>query len=56
MPYVSDKQRKYMHAQRGKKVPAKVVDEFDAEERKKNKKEECKDAAYPNLRKLININ
>ena len=32
MPYVSDKQRGYFHAQRGKKVPASVVDEFDAAE------------------------
>jgi hypothetical protein len=30
MPYVSEAQRGYMHAQKGKKVPAKVVDEFDA--------------------------
>lgn len=30
MPYVSEAQRGYMHAQKGKKVPASVVDEFDA--------------------------
>ncbi len=41
MPYVSDKQRRYFHAQKGKKVPSEVVDEFDEKERKKNKKK-CK--------------
>jgi hypothetical protein len=30
MPFVSGKQRRYMNAQRGKAVPAKVVDEFNA--------------------------
>lgn len=30
MPYKSAKQAAYFHAQKGKKVPAAVVNEFDA--------------------------
>lgn len=30
MPYKSAKQEKFFNAERGKKVPAKVVDEFNA--------------------------
>ena len=30
MPYASAKQARYFHAQKGKKVPASVVNEFDA--------------------------
>lgn len=30
MPYKSNAQRGFMHAQKGKQVPTKVVDEFDA--------------------------
>ena len=30
MPYVSEAQRRYMNAQRGKKVEAGVVDDFNA--------------------------
>jgi hypothetical protein len=29
MPYVSDAQRKYFNAQRGKDIPANVVDEYN---------------------------
>ena len=31
MPYKSEEQRRYMNAQAGKKVPQKVVDEFNRE-------------------------
>ena len=34
-PYVSDAQRKYFNAQRGKEIPAKVVDEFNEASRGK---------------------
>jgi hypothetical protein len=39
MPYKSDKQRKYMHwaAEKGK-IDPEVVEEFDAEERSRNRK------------------
>lgn len=30
MPYTSKAMQGYFHAQKGKKVPAKVVEEFDA--------------------------
>ena len=39
MPYKSDKQRKFFHTKEGmKKVGKKVVEEFDKEEKKKNKR------------------
>lgn len=55
MPYVSDRQRRYMHwAKAHGKIDPKVVDEFDAAERRKNEKTggvyTVKHAAHPHDR------
>lgn len=42
MVYSSATQRRYFNAQRGKKIPAKVVDEFNKESRGKKLPEKVK--------------
>lgn len=53
MPYASDKQRRYFNAQRGKKVPAAVVDEFNAASKQEGEmgKNSCSSGAPLNANK-----